>query len=81
MAVDTIARHYDRPVETCSSATDVQEFLLTYSNDSTLSNSDLLKLSLAASIASLESFSGQVTVIALRTSFQDLKVDVHLFNI
>lgn len=81
MAVDTEARHSDGAVETCSSTTDVQDFLLTYSGDSTLSQGDPLRLSLAVSFATRETAPGTAAVIDLLKIIRDLASDAHLLNI
>lgn len=81
MAVNTMACHSDGPVETCSCTTDVQDLLLTYSDASTLSRGDLLSLSLAVSLANLETTSGTAAIIDLLTIIQDPDFDAQRFNI
>lgn len=63
MAVDSTARHFDRHVEIYSCTTYVKNLLFTHSDAFTLSWDDIMNLSLAFSLASLENTSGPAAVI------------------
>lgn len=81
MALDTTACHTDRPVETCSCTTVVQDLLLSYSHASTLSLVDVLSLYLSVLFTSLKSSFGNAAVIDPLANVQNLNFDAQLFFI
>lgn len=76
-AVDVTERPSDGAVEILSCTKDVHHLLLTYSDAFTLARSDLLGLSLAGSIASLETTSRTAAVFDHLTSTKDPYIDSH----
>lgn len=79
IAADTTVHHSDRPLDAWTSATDVQDTLLSYLNASTIWRGDPMSQSLAVSLASLEKTSETATVFGPLTTLQDSNFDKHFF--
>lgn len=81
MAVNTIAYHSDRAVETSSCTTDAKDYHLIYLYGPTLSRSDQLDLPLAYFLAGHETTSETAAVIELFANTKGPGFEVDLFNI
>lgn len=81
VAVNFKTFHPDGPVDACSCTTDVQDFPLTHFDAFTLSKGILSSLTLAVSLASLETAIGTATVIDLLKIIQDHNFDAQVLNI
>lgn len=80
-ALKTASYHPDEHVEICSFTKDVQNCLLTYSDGSTLSESDLLSPSLAVPHANLETISGTTAISDPVTIYQNPDFETQRLNI
>lgn len=81
MAVNATVCPPDGSFKTCSCTINVQDLLLNYSDTSTLPRSDLLCLSLAVSLARLETSFGTAVVIELLTITMNPNFAAQLFSI
>lgn len=79
--MDTPACHPEAPMKLFLSITDLQDLLLLYSDASTLLTDDPLSLSLAVSIARLESTSVAAALCGQHTINLDFNFDAQLLNI
>lgn len=81
MAVNTTARHYQGPAETCSCTVDMQNFQLTWSYASKLTRSDIFSLFLPVSPDGLEITSVPAARAHLLTNTQDSNFDAYIISI
>lgn len=77
MAAKTTVRHFAKPIETCF-CTSLQDTLLTYLGASTLPRGNLLSLSLAVFLSSVETTSGTAAVTDHFRILQDPDFDTDL---
>lgn len=81
LTVETTVRHSVGPFRAFTATTNDQNLLLIYLGASTLSCGDILSLSLAESLAGLETFSGTVAVINLLVMFQHPVLNTQLSSV